>query len=332
MPRRSSLLSIVRAPRHRTQAARLLAEFRTAGGFQGRARLRLLSARQEPLGARLVYLAETREADFVLKLHTAREGDPLGRDHAGLKRIAGVFGATGPFTVPVPLFRAASGRGFVMSRFDGVMASRFFLTGPDPATRCDAFRRAGRWLGMLHRSEPPEAGVFRPKWVLGEIARQCRENPRAYPALAEPGEVAALVAAVRRQLQPFRAAPVLSVSSHGDYSAHNLLLGTDRTCGIDFGYAGTRNAIADIADFLIFDLMFPHAPGRLGPGGVQADSHAAFAEGYGEIADAEVLNALLRARILLKWLSIRRKRGRSHPDFGFRPEEARTRLRLLLET
>lgn len=318
------------AARRRYLAGRMLAEFQTALGIRGLPGLKPISVRADAKGTRLVYLTATADGAFILKMHTAApERNPIGREYDITRRVSAHFASIPGFSVPEPVFRSACGRCFAMPYFEGQTARRVLLDQSGADERRAVFRRAGRWLRVLHDVEPLASGDFRTGWIFSTLQRASAQPPADFPATTETEAIGHFTASLRGMAASVHGTKVRTAFSHGDFSANNLMLGGPETCGIDFGFAKRRNAVADISDFLVYDLMFEADGAELAENGIRTDHFSAFRDGYGEIEDADALCFLLRAKIVRKWLSLRRVRRRTHPDYGFRQKEARRRLELL---
>jgi Ser/Thr protein kinase RdoA (MazF antagonist) len=306
---------------------RRLSEFRSAMGIRAPFRSRRLSVRPEEVGTRMVYRLTTGQSDFVLKMHNAPEDrNPMAREHGVTMSLADHFESRTGLNVPLPVYLSDCRTCFAMQWFEGLTARNLFRTMPEAGERCDTFRRAGAWLRALHGFKGRGTGEFRPLWVFDTIRWLRPKDGEEYPRVADGDDITRFATALRERVKGLRGRKVVTAFSHGDFSANNLLIGETETCGIDFGFAGRRIAVDDIADFLMSDLMFRCDDANLGDHGLQKDSLAAFLDGYGPVEDAEVLEFLLPARIMLQWIRISGERVGTHPEIRFRFEEAQRRM------
>ncbi|ETX28458.1 phosphotransferase [Roseivivax isoporae] len=246
-------------------------------------------------------------AAYALKLDLAPGGTGAGRlaaEAAALDRLAQEFADHAALGVAVPEMLSPDGTALVTRLVPGEPAREILRRGAPAAVRADIFRRAGRWLSVLHGSAPAEKVPFWPRWMLREIDALCTGTDL-------PPSCAGAVGALARTARELVRRPAAKVVAHGDFHGGNLMICPGRTVALDLTEATRKLAVYDMADFLKLDALCPADRAEIAPEGIAAAHLAAFLEGYGGEVDRDVLRFCLRARLVIERL--RGARARATP-------------------
>ncbi|WP_336512059.1 phosphotransferase [Pseudaestuariivita rosea] len=152
----------------------------------------------------------------------------------------------------------------------------------------------------MHTIGPGEQVPFWPKWMLTKIdSLVAEENPKAPASLYN-----APLHRIKQGVNRLRGTPDLKLEAHGDFHGNNLLIGGDKTYGVDFTELTRKLAVYDIVDLIKMDFRLDHDAGNIGPSGLSRDTEASFFSAYHHAINREVFEFCMQAHLLISWLTV----------------------------
>jgi aminoglycoside phosphotransferase len=265
----------------------------------------VLSARQEETGARLAALVRLGNGQAVV--FKQRSGADTARKFAGLQeayRLAGAAHAGHPrFGVPRLLAADAAAQAILIEHLPGRAAEQ--IIEADPASAAHVLRAAGEWLRAHHGALPKPVVAFNTKRPLHRLKTRAAEaEPPA------PNRFRAFMRGLQDRAAALEGRALPEAVIHGDFTLGNLMLDGDRVYGIDFENPNASARERDLA-LLMVDYVTRFGLDDAVPEGalIRPDLSDALTGGYGAEADVQVLDFLVRLRLLHIWLAIPQDRA-----------------------
>lgn len=287
-----------------TEAA-LLILLKSAGLPELSSQAQILSTRQEETGMRLAALIRLSDGRKVV--FKQRTGAETQKRFAGLQegyRLAGAAHEGHPrFGVPRLLAADAGSQAILIEHLPGRAAEAILET--DPASAMTVLTAAGEWLAAHHAALPRPVVAFNTRRPLHRLKTRVAEaEPPA------PNRFRAFLRGLQDRAGALEGQEMPEAVIHGDFSLGNFLLDGQRVFGIDFENANGSAKERDLAMVLVdyatrFGLDDATPDGAL----IRPDLMAGLMAGYGAGANPQVLDFLIRLRLLHIWLAIPQDRA-----------------------
>lgn len=273
--------------------------------------------------ARQVWRLTLDGKPYALKLDfDAGPDGRLTKEHRELAAMAAHFDAYDKIDLITPVYLSPSGRFCVSDYVDFRTAGDRLASSDSAGTKRQVFRRAGLWLTAMHDYQPVRKKAFWGNWMPIELDEIVARDEMQ----ADPADVAAYRAILKKQIRLVNKVRDSHAWSHGDYHADNLMLGPGVTYGLDFTEARRKMAVYDIVDFLKCDVVCDTPRAELDGAGITKVHREMFLKGYKHPINPDILDVALRGRMLIDWAAVRRTQYARAQEDRTRFEQMKYRL------